>query len=83
MPWPHYALLKPEDLNAVVGYLRTIPPISNAIPPPRRPGIAAYLLGKLKVRLLHQEQPEYLYAGNAGSAAMPEVESRAGQAVHR
>jgi mono/diheme cytochrome c family protein len=82
MPWPHYARLTPDDLNALIAFLRTIPPISNAIPRPRRPGFTAYLLGKLKVRLLHEEQPEYLYAGNAGSAAMPDA-SRGGRAVGR
>jgi mono/diheme cytochrome c family protein len=78
MPWPHFALLKPEDLNAIVAFLRTLPAISNEIPPPRRPNIAAYLWGKLKVRILGQDQPEYLYAGNAGSATTHEAESRAG-----
>jgi mono/diheme cytochrome c family protein len=87
MPWPHFAKLTPDDLNAVIAYLRTIPPIANAIPRPRRPGVAAYVMGRLKVRFLHQDQPEYLYAGNAGSAPMPDAESRAGtvagQAVRR
>ena len=67
MPWPHYARLKPEDLNAVVAYLRTLPAIANEIPPPRRPRVTAYLWSKLRARLLHEDQPEYLYAGNAGT----------------
>ena len=67
MPWPSFAQLKPDDLNAVVAYLRTLPPISNAIPRPRRPNIAAYLWSKLTTLALHREQPQYVYPGNAGS----------------
>jgi mono/diheme cytochrome c family protein len=66
MPWAHFARLKPEDLNAIVAYLRTLPAISNEIPPPRPPNIAAYLWSRLEVRILGHDQPEYVYAGNAG-----------------
>jgi cytochrome c553 len=34
MPYGFYKILTPGDLNAVVGYLKTIKPVSNEIPPP-------------------------------------------------
>jgi len=35
MPSTFYKVLSPRDLDAVVAYLRTIPPIENAVPDPR------------------------------------------------
>ena len=69
MPWPHFAQLKPADLDAVIAYLRTIPAIANEIPPPRLPGVAAYLRAKIEQKTLHRDQPAYVYPGNAGRAA--------------
>jgi hypothetical protein len=69
MPWPHFARLKPEDLNAVIAYLRTIPPIANEIRPPRLPGVAAYLWTKVRQKAVHRDPPAYVYPGNAGVAA--------------
>jgi hypothetical protein len=42
MPWPNYAKMTDEDLRATFAYLRSIPPIRNAVPaavlaPPPRP----------------------------------------------
>lgn len=37
MPWMDYALMTDEDLRAVFAYLRSIPPISNAVPAPVPP----------------------------------------------
>lgn len=71
MPWPSYAQLTPEDLRAVVAYLRTLPPIVNAIPPPRRPAFGVYLWSKLATALWRHDPPEYVYPGNAGSAPLP------------
>jgi mono/diheme cytochrome c family protein len=68
MPWPSYASLTPSDLNAIVAYLRTIPPISNRIPTPRRPNIVSYLWGKFQMLILKREMPLIAYPGNAGSA---------------
>jgi len=32
MPWEWYRQLTDEDLKAIFAYLRTLPPISNAVP---------------------------------------------------
>ncbi len=34
MPWHSYAALTPEDLTALVGYLRSLPPVSYDAPGP-------------------------------------------------
>ncbi len=38
MPWQGYALLNEEDLNAIVAYLRSIPPVEHQVPGRVRPG---------------------------------------------
>jgi mono/diheme cytochrome c family protein len=68
MPWPSYASLNASDLNAVVAYLRTIPPISNRTPAPARPNIVSYLWGKFQLLILKKDMPLVTYPGNAGSA---------------
>jgi mono/diheme cytochrome c family protein len=68
MPWPSYASLSASDLNAIVAYLRTIPPISNQVPAPRRPNIVSYLWGKFQLLILKKDMPLVTYPGNAGSA---------------
>lgn len=75
MPWPHFAVLKSEDLHALIAYLRTLPAIANEIPSPRRPGIAAYLRSKVEQKTLHRDQPGYVYPGNAGSTTENRVEA--------
>jgi mono/diheme cytochrome c family protein len=68
MPWPNFASLKPQDLNALVAFLRSLPAVSNRIPPPRTPNILSYLAGKFRMLVLHEDPPLYAYPGNAGSA---------------
>jgi mono/diheme cytochrome c family protein len=69
MPWPNYAHMKPDDLNALVAFLRSLPPVSNRIPPPVRPHIVSYLAGKFRLLILHEDPPVSNYAGNAGGGA--------------
>jgi mono/diheme cytochrome c family protein len=68
MPWPTYANMRPEDLSAIIAFLRTIPPVSNRIPPPQAPNIVSYLVGKFRLLILHIDPPLYAYPGNAGTA---------------
>jgi cytochrome c oxidase cbb3-type subunit 2 len=78
MDWPSYSTLAPDDLRAIVAYLRTVPPISNRIPPPRRPFLPVYLWGKFRMLILGSDLPMTFHAGNAGTpgadadAATPE-----------
>ena len=37
MPWHTYAHLTPDDVNAIVAYLKTIPPVKHAVPGPFGP----------------------------------------------
>ncbi len=66
MPWPQYAHMKPEDLNDLIKFLRSLPPVRNRIPPPQRPNIVSYLTGKFRMLILHEDPPMYAYPGNAG-----------------
>ncbi len=74
MPWPALAHLTADDLSAIVAYLRTIPPVHNAIPEPATPGVFTYLWGKFRVLILKEDIPIKAYAGNAGVAAQKEVQ---------
>ena len=67
MPWPAFAHLKESDLNAIVAYLRTLPPVYNKIPDPKSPNIFSYLWGKFQVLILKKDLPIHLYPGNAGT----------------
>jgi len=37
MPWDHFSRLSPEDLVALVAYLRRVPALRSEIPPPAPP----------------------------------------------
>jgi mono/diheme cytochrome c family protein len=67
MPWPSYGSLKPEDLDALVAGLRSLPPVSNAIPAPREPWLVPYLWGKFQFLILKRDIPSTDYPGNAGT----------------
>ena len=69
MPWPALAHLTPDDLNALVAYLRTIPPVHNAIPEPQNPGFFTYLWGKFRALILKEDLPLRAYSGNAGKTS--------------
>jgi len=38
MPWQSLAHLTPDDAHAIVAYLRSLPPVKNAVPGPFKPG---------------------------------------------
>jgi mono/diheme cytochrome c family protein len=40
MPWQELAALAPDDAKAIVAYLRSIPPVKNAVPGPFGPDAA-------------------------------------------
>src|SRR5439155_7950333 len=35
MDWASYSTMKDDDINAIIAYLRTVPPVRNKVPPPR------------------------------------------------
>ena len=67
MDWPSFSTLKSEDLNAIIAYLRTIPPVKNKVPRPSRTFLPVYLWGKFKMLILGQDPPMLFYTGNAGT----------------
>ena len=68
MGWPTYAHLTPADLNALIAFLRTLPPVKNQVPPPTSPGFFAYLSAKFQMLIGGKDFPIVVFAGNAGSA---------------
>jgi hypothetical protein len=38
MPWQMYRQMTDDDLKAVFAYLRSLPPVQNAVPEPVPPG---------------------------------------------
>ncbi|MBM2846957.1 MAG: hypothetical protein HW407_2269, partial [Bacteroidetes bacterium] len=67
MPWPSFAHLKGEDLNAMIAYLRTLPPIYNKIPLPKSPNFFSYMWGKFRALILKEDIPLRAFSGNAGT----------------
>jgi mono/diheme cytochrome c family protein len=71
MGWAAYAHLTPQDQDAIVAYLRSVPPVRNAIPPPARLGFFAYMSAKFQMLLGGRDFPIVAFPGNAGSAGDP------------
>ena len=71
MGWPAFAHLTPQDQDAIVACLRTLPPVRNQIPPPARPGVFTYLTSKFQMLIGGKDFPIVIFAGNAGSAGNP------------
>jgi mono/diheme cytochrome c family protein len=67
MDWGAFSAMTPDDLNAVIAYLRTIPAVSNKVPPPARPFLPLYLWGKFKMLILGSDPPLVIYPGNVGT----------------
>jgi cytochrome c oxidase cbb3-type subunit 2 len=68
MDWSAFSALTPDDLNAIVAYLRTVPAVSNRVPRPTRPFLPVYLWGKFKMLILAQDPPILIFPGNVGAA---------------
>jgi mono/diheme cytochrome c family protein len=69
MDWPSFALMSEDDLDAIVAYLRTVPPVRNKVPAPRWTFLPTHLWGKFRMLILGAQLPDSVYAGNAGSSA--------------
>jgi len=67
MDYGSFSTLTPDDLDAIVRYLRIVPPVSNNVPPPRWTFLPVYLWGKFKMLILGQDLPITFYPGNAGT----------------
>jgi len=71
MDYGSFSTLSADDLNAVVAYLRTVPPVSNRVPPPKRPFLPVYLWGKFQMLILGADPPMVFFACNAGTKGAP------------
>jgi cytochrome c2 len=69
MDWASFSTMKENDLNAIVAYLRSVPPIRNKVPRPSWSFLPVHLWGKFKVLILGGDPPLTFYGGNAGSTA--------------
>ena len=67
MDWASFSTMKAADIDAIVAYLRTVPAVSNKVPPPKFTFLPAYLWGKFKMLMLGGDPPLVIYAGNAGT----------------
>ena len=61
MPWTAVSQMKEDDVNALVTYLLTVPPVKHFIPEPKKPGLFAYLWGKFRVLILKEQIPALIY----------------------
>jgi mono/diheme cytochrome c family protein len=68
MDWASFSTMNDDDLSAIVAYLRTVPPVHNQVPKPRRRFLPLFLAGKFKMLFLGGDPPMTFYAGNAGDA---------------
>ena len=66
MDYASYSTMTADDLNAIIAYLRTVPPVTNKVPAPRRAFLPFYLWGKFKMLILGQDPPMVFFPGNAG-----------------
>jgi mono/diheme cytochrome c family protein len=69
MDWASFSTLSESDLNAIVAYLRTVPPVVNKVPRPSRTVLPLYLWGKFRMLLLGGDPPMTFYTGNEGTAS--------------
>jgi cytochrome c oxidase cbb3-type subunit 2 len=65
MDWPSYSTMTPSDLDAMIAYLRSLPPIRHAVPRPTWTPLPVYLWGKFKMLVLGEE-PSIVFLPPAG-----------------
>ena len=58
MPWPAVASLTEDDLVAVFAYLRSIPPVVNAVPSSEIPPPVLEALAQMNDAILKQMQAD-------------------------
>ena len=71
MDYGSLSTLTADDLDAIVAYLRTVPAVSNKVPPPSRPFLPVYLWGKFRMLILGADLPMVFFSGNAGTKGAP------------
>lgn len=69
MDWPAFSTLPASDIDAIVAYLRTVPPVRNAVPRLTRTALPKYLWNKFQMLIMGVDLPSYIFAGNAGAGS--------------
>ncbi|HUN64521.1 MAG TPA: cytochrome c [Bacteroidota bacterium] len=77
MPWTSYASFRNSDVTAIIAYLRSLPPVQNAIPAPKSLNVFSYLWAKFKMLILKQDFAVTSPPGNAGSARTSDTPQQA------
>jgi mono/diheme cytochrome c family protein len=78
MPWAYLHSLRDDDAHAIARYLKTLPPVQNAVPPPLRYGVVETIASKI-TRPLPAANPRVLtYA--SGNFAESGVRARSARA---
>ena len=57
MDWASFSTMTPADVDAIVAYLRSVPPVVNRVPRPAWTPLPLYLWGKFKMLVLGQDPP--------------------------
>jgi mono/diheme cytochrome c family protein len=66
MPWTITAALTDRDVDALHAYLRSLPPVRNAVPSPRAPTLVEGAARKLGALVIGSQVAGIYYPGNAG-----------------
>ncbi len=61
MDWASFSTMTAEDIDAIVKYLRSVPPVRHKVPPPRWKPLPLYLVGKFRMLILGQDPPLLFY----------------------
>ena len=67
MDYGSLSTMTSTDIDAIVAYLRTVPPVSNKVPRPSFKWLPAYLWGKFNLLILGGYPPLMIFTGNAGT----------------
>ena len=67
MDYASFSTLTSDDLDAIVKYLRTVPPVVNKVPPPSWRWFPGFIWGKFKWLILGIDPPIIFFPGNAGT----------------
>ena len=70
-PMPAAPQLDAAQARNIVAYLRTVPPVVNKVPAPRRTFLPVFLWGKFKMLTLGDDPPMVFYPGNVGVKGGP------------
>ena len=68
MDYASFSTMTGDDLDAVVAYLRSVPPVSNRVPKRSWNFLPIYLWGKFSMLILGQDPPMVFYPGNVGAS---------------